>query len=195
MITNNNYLLISVFKCYFSPPIVNWRIVISTRKIQISPESVATLVRTRLRRLHCLWWMSQSEKFVDRFLIRWRKTNQNWLNCHGTSEKITQSPNRLCFGNWRHRAKAYGLHGQIRHLGPRITIHRFRRISRSCRKTVRKNQRVLFRVKLLQDSRGAAFVYDLQPPLILVRFTSNFLCMCSTIGAYGQEVWGKSDKD
>ena len=47
------------------------------------------------------------------------------------------------------------------------------------------NQNVFFfchlsRVKSLQDSGGAAFVYDWQPPLIFVRFTSNFLCMCST---------------
>ena len=38
-------------------------------------------------------------------------------------------------------------------------------------------------------------MYDWQPPLIFVRFTSNFLCMWSTIGAHAQEVWGKSDKD
>ena len=33
------------------------------------------------------------------------------------------------------------------------------------------------------------------PPLILVRFTSSFFCICSTIGAHAQEVWGKSVKD
>ena len=49
-------------------------------------------------------------------------------------------------------------------------------------------------VKSFKDSRGAAFVYDWPPPLIFVRFTSNFFCMCSTIGAHVQQVWGKSDQ-
>ena len=36
------------------------------------------------------------------------------------------------------------------------------------------------RVKSLQDSWGAAFLYDWQPSLIFVRFTSNFLyCTCT----------------
>ena len=52
-----------------------------------------------------------------------------------------------------------------------------------------------YRGKSLQDFRGAAFVYDWQPSLIFVRFTSNFLYMCSTIGTHAQEIWGKSDKD
>ena len=43
-------------------------------------------------------------------------------------------------------------------------------------------------VKSLQDSQGAAFVYDWQPPLI-------FLPHVTYCTAHAQEVSGKSDKD
>ena len=32
-------------------------------------------------------------------------------------------------------------------------------------------------------------------PKVQLLCTTNFLCMCSTIGAHAQEVWGKFDKD
>ena len=46
------------------------------------------------------------------------------------------------------------------------------------------------RVKSIQEFSCAAFLHDWQPPLIFVRFTSNFLCMCTYCAA--QEVCGKS---
>ena len=58
-----------------------------------------------------------------------------------------------------------------------------------------KNRYYRTRVKLFQDSFGAAFVYDWQPPLIFAQFTSNFFNMCTYCTAHAQEVWGKSDKD
>ena len=51
------------------------------------------------------------------------------------------------------------------------------------------------RIKSRQDSWGATFVSDWQPPSIFVRLTWNFSYMCSTIDAHAQEVSGKSDKD
>ena len=50
------------------------------------------------------------------------------------------------------------------------------------------------RVKCIQDSWDAVFVYDWQPPLIFVQLTSNFLGMCTYCTAHAQEVLYKSDK-
>ena len=52
-----------------------------------------------------------------------------------------------------------------------------------------------FIVKSIQECWCAAFVHDWEPPLLFIRVTSNFLCICSTIGAHAQEDWCKSDKN
>ena len=38
-------------------------------------------------------------------------------------------------------------------------------------------------------------LWQLIAPLIFVRFSLNFLYMCTYCGAHAQEVWAKSDKD